>query len=194
MVNASGQLEDIINRAFPKAVYKPLAIQIIYALSVHRLTTNGLDVQFGLTAENLMKKHASKPFNPNIAYVFYLAGFIESWGRGIEKICDACSENGCPLPEFTVNPGDIMVKFTASEDQIVRRPGKVTERVTERVTEQELKVIELLQEDPGYTYAELAEKLSVSRKTISERMKKLREKKVIERVGSATKGYWKMLN
>lgn len=53
VVNASGQLEDIINRAFPKAVYKPLAIQIIYALSVHRLTTNGLDVQFGLTAENL---------------------------------------------------------------------------------------------------------------------------------------------
>ena len=30
-----------------------MAKQIIYALSVHRLTTNGLDVQFGLTAENL---------------------------------------------------------------------------------------------------------------------------------------------
>lgn len=53
VVNASGQLEEIINRAFPKAAYKPLAIKIIYALSVHRLTTNGLDVQFGLTAENL---------------------------------------------------------------------------------------------------------------------------------------------
>lgn len=53
VVNASQQLEDIINRAFPKPAYKPLAIQIIYALSVHRLTTNGLDVQFGMTAENL---------------------------------------------------------------------------------------------------------------------------------------------
>jgi hypothetical protein len=53
VVNASQQLEEIINRAFPKPVYKPLAIKIIYALSVHRLTTNGLDVQFGLTAENL---------------------------------------------------------------------------------------------------------------------------------------------
>ncbi len=53
VVNASQQLEDIINRAFPKAAYKPLATKIIYALSVHRLTTNGLDVQFGLTAENL---------------------------------------------------------------------------------------------------------------------------------------------
>ena len=53
VVNASQQLEDIINRAFPKPVYKPLAIQIIYALSVHRLTTGGLQVPFGLTAENL---------------------------------------------------------------------------------------------------------------------------------------------
>lgn len=53
VVTASGQLEDIINRSFPKAVYKPLAIKIICALSVHRLTTNGLDVHFGLTAENL---------------------------------------------------------------------------------------------------------------------------------------------
>lgn len=53
VVSASGQLEEIINRSFTKAAYKPMAIQIIYALSVHRLTTNGLDVQFGLTAENL---------------------------------------------------------------------------------------------------------------------------------------------
>ncbi len=53
VVNASRQLEDIINRAFPKAAYKPLAIKIIYALSVHRLTTGGLNVQFGLTAENM---------------------------------------------------------------------------------------------------------------------------------------------
>lgn len=53
VVGASSQLEEIINRSFTKAAYKPMAIQIIYALSVHRLTTNGLDVQFGLTAENL---------------------------------------------------------------------------------------------------------------------------------------------
>ena len=53
VVGASGQLEEIINRSFTKAVYKPMAKQIIYALSVHRLTTSGLDVQFGLTAENL---------------------------------------------------------------------------------------------------------------------------------------------
>ena len=36
-----------------------------------------------------------------------------------------------PEAEFTVNPDDIMVKFTAPEDKVVRDPGKVTEKVTE---------------------------------------------------------------
>ncbi len=53
VIAASGQLEEIVKRSFAKTAYKPMAMQIIYALSVHRLTTNGLDVQFGLTAENL---------------------------------------------------------------------------------------------------------------------------------------------
>ena len=69
------------------------------------------------TLENLMNKHASSPYNPNIAHVFYLAGFIESWGRGIEKICSACEKNGVPQPEYTINPGDIMIKFSAPEDR-----------------------------------------------------------------------------
>ena len=58
-----------------------------------------------------MNKHASSPYNPNIAHVFYLAGFIESWGRGIEKICSACEKDGVPQPEYTINPGDIMIKI-----------------------------------------------------------------------------------
>ena len=40
-----------------------------------------------------MRKHPSKLYNPNIAYVFYLAGFIGSWCRGIEKIFESCMAN-----------------------------------------------------------------------------------------------------
>ena len=139
------------------------------------------------TAENLMGKHASRPYNPNIANV-YLAGFIESWGRGIEKICEACKSDDLPMPEFTINPGDIMVKFTAPEERIVRGPGGVTEKVTEK----EKEVIELLRIDPGYTYADLAQNLKVSRKTVSDRIKTLKDKGIIERIGSDTKGYWEI--
>lgn len=145
------------------------------------------------TVEKLLSKHASAPFNPNIAHVFYLAGFIESWGRGIEKICTACREDGVPQPEYSVNPGDIMVKFTAPADRTIRSENKVTERVTERVTEKESEVLYLLFENPNYTTKELAEKLSLSRKTISERLKSLKGKNIIRRVGSDTKGHWEII-
>ena len=121
-----------------------------------------------LTVTNLMEKHASRPFNPNIAYVFYLAGFIESWGRGIEKICSACKKEGIQVPKFTINPEDIMVEFSAPEELVVHRP--------DRVTDKEMAVISMLKEDPGYTYADLCKRLNVSRKTISAIMKNLKEK------------------
>ena len=88
-----------------------------------------------------------------------------------------------------IHTSDIMVKFAASEDMVVHGPGKVTDRVAEK----EKEVIELLLVDPGYTYGDMAEILKVSRKTISERIKALKEKGVIERVGSDTKGYWKII-
>ena len=149
------------------------------------------------TVENLFEKHASQPFNPNIAYVFYLAGFIESWGRGIEKICTVCKNDGVFQPEFTVHPQDIMIKFSAPEDRIVRTSTdrvteRVTEKVTERVTEAENQLLALLMEDPAYTYVALSKKLKVSRKTVGGLIKSLKSKNIICRVGSDTKGYWQI--
>lgn len=46
------------------------------------------------TAETLMQKHRSLPHNLDIANTFFRAGFIESWGRGVEKICRLCKEYG----------------------------------------------------------------------------------------------------
>ena len=141
------------------------------------------------TVESLLVKHPSRPFNPNIANVFYLAGFIESWGRGIEKICEACKSDNLPIPEFTVNPSDIMVKFTAPEDRIVHG----IERVTEKVTDGERAILQLLEIDLGYTYTAMSVILKLTRKTVLERIKKLKEKEMIERVGTDTKGDWKIL-
>ena len=140
------------------------------------------------TLDNLLGKHASVPYNPNIASVFYYAGFIESWGRGIEKIRNACEMDGVPMPEYTVNPGDIMIKFTAPEDRIV----SMTKEVTDGVTDQEERTLKLLYEDPGFTTAELTERLGVSRKSVLKYLKSLREKKIIERVGTNKRGYWKI--
>ena len=53
VLSKSTVLEDIISRNFPKAAYRPIALQVIYALSVHRLTTGTLDAKLGLTAQSL---------------------------------------------------------------------------------------------------------------------------------------------
>lgn len=149
------------------------------------------------TVDSLMSKHVSRPYNPSIANVYYLAGFIESWGRGIEKMCRACEEDGSPLPKYTIHPGDIMICFNAAEDRIIRTSinrvtERVTEKVTERVTEAEKELLGLLLEDPAFTYTVLAKKLGVSRKTVSERIRSLKEKGIIQRIGSDSKGYWKV--
>lgn len=53
VLEKSAVLEDKIEHSFPKKAYKAMALQIIKALSVHRLTTSGINVRIGLTAENL---------------------------------------------------------------------------------------------------------------------------------------------
>lgn len=186
--------EALLNAICHKQYQSGIPIQIsvyedrLYVANVGSLPENW-------TIENLMEKHASVPYNPNIASVFYLAGFIESWGRGIEKICDSQKADNLPMPEYTVHPGDIMIKFTGPEDRIVRVTDKVTEKVIDqvidKVTEREYAVLKLLEEDPGYTTAQLAEKMQVTRKTVSVYIKSLKDKKIIERVGSDRKGYWK---
>lgn len=112
-----------------------------------------------------------------------------SWGRGIEKICDACREDDVPLPEYDITGNTVMIKFMASEDRIIRFDS---EKVTEKVTEKEQEILSLLLENPYYTYVELAAKLQVSRKTVAVRIALLKRRGILTRVGSATKGYWKI--
>lgn len=61
------------------------------------------------TTEKLFAKHSSKPFNPKLADVFFKGGFIEAWGRGFDKIKEACEEYDEPLPEYDISGMGVMV-------------------------------------------------------------------------------------
>ena len=183
--------EALLNAICHKQYQSGIPIQIsvyedrLYVANVGSLPENW-------TIENLMEKHASVPYNPNIASVFYLASFIESWGRGVEKICDALKADNLPMPEYTVHPGDIMIKFTGPEDRIVRVTDKVTNGVTDNVTDRERQLLKFIIEDPGYTMLQLAEKMTVSRKTVAGYLKSLKEKGIIKRVGTTRSGHWEI--
>ena len=54
----------------------------------------------------------------------------------------------------------------------------------------EEKVIQFLIESSNLTSAELAEKVSVTKRTIERALKSLQEKNIIERIGSKRDGNW----
>ena len=51
-----------------------------------------------------------------------------------------------------------------------------------------------LMEDPGYSYSAIAKKLSIGRTTVSTRIKALKDKGLIERIGSDKYGYWRIMD
>ena len=101
-----------------------------------------------------------------------------------------------PMPEYTVNPGDIMIKFTGPEERIIRVTDRLSDRLSEKLSDKlsdkEKLTLELLVEDPGYTSPQIADKLGVSRVSVTKYLKALKERGLIERVGSDRKGYWKV--
>ncbi|HUB59847.1 MAG TPA: ATP-binding protein [Puia sp.] len=64
---------------------------------------------FDITIDELKKKHPSRPRNRYIADIFFRAGYIESWGRGIEKMIEAFKKAGLPEPIFEELAGGLQV-------------------------------------------------------------------------------------
>ena len=63
------------------------------------------------TVKNLLEKHASRPYNPDIANALFRSGYIESWGRGTIKIIRECKQAGIPEPIFSYDSSDISIEF-----------------------------------------------------------------------------------
>ena len=65
---------------------------------------------------------------------------------------------------------------------------KSVDEVNDKVNE----LLKLLTIHPDYTVTELAAIFNVSRKTIAARLKELKDRGLIERIGSSKKGFWKI--
>ena len=63
------------------------------------------------TVEKLLDKHPSIPFNPDVANTFFRAGQIESWGRGIERMVQACRAAGAEPPARRHDATGLWVEF-----------------------------------------------------------------------------------
>ena len=141
------------------------------------------------TMESLLQRHQSRPYNPKIARAFFRAGYIESWGGGIQKIFEVCNEYGALQPEYVVHSEDIMIKLAAisiSDKQFLKLDSKAEN------TALKMKIVEYLQKQPAATQKELQEALNETRTHIQKIVKELVGEGKIERKGGKRFGYWEV--
>jgi ATP-dependent DNA helicase RecG len=160
------------------------------------------------THKHLLAKHPSHPFNPLLASAFFRAGYVESWGRGIEKILNDCRQYGMPAPVFDTAVSGLMVTFRAAPDQMIEALGdstpdrlepKTTTPETTQETTQEIgprlvsdRIVALLIQKPASTRMELAEQLGLTPDGIKYHLKKLRAAGVIRHIGPTKGGRWEV--
>jgi len=63
-----------------------------------------------ISIENLLQKHPSIPYNPDIANTLFRCGDIDVWGRGYRKIIKSVLENK-QLPPVIKNVGGLMLTY-----------------------------------------------------------------------------------
>ena len=141
------------------------------------------------TMESLLQRHQSRPYNPKIARAFFRAGYIESWGRGIQKIFEVCNEYGTLQPEYRVHSEDIMIKLAA-----IPTSSKCSLKLDFKAehTALKLKIIDCLREKPTVTQKELQEVLNETRTHIQGVIKELVNEGTIERKGGKRFGFWEI--
>jgi ATP-dependent DNA helicase RecG len=152
-----------------------------------------------LTVEKLFQTHRSIPRNPLIAEVCYRVGYIDSWGRGIEKITDTCKAAGLPEPVIEENTGGVAVellKAPASEKDVSEGSwdgfGTISERVRKEFGSEPSKAFEIICKHPEYTAEQIAEKLEKTPRTIENYIAKLKKAGFIIRRGPKLGGYWEV--
>ncbi len=138
----------------------------------------------GWTVEKLKLKHPSRPFNPDLANTFFRAGMIEAWGRGIERILDACRSANVPEPELRYDPSGLWIVFSF--------PVIATQETTQETTQE--KIVALLRKTPTMTRRQMAEIIGISENGIKYHLDKLKSSGVIRHVGPTKAGHWEVLN
>ena len=154
----------------------------------------------GMTVEKLSRPHRSIPVNPLLANAMFLMGYIEHAGTGTEDIIDKCKSWGLSAPEWE-DDGDfkvVLYRKNATENDRANEGVNegvnedVNEDVTKNLSNKERLVYALIKKNPDITNRVLISKTNFAHATIERAVKKLKEKSLIERVGSDKTGHWKV--
>jgi ATP-dependent DNA helicase RecG len=134
-----------------------------------------------LPIEQLKKKHSSYPRNKNIADIFFKAGYIEAWGRGISKIMDACKAAGLPEPDFVEHPGGIQTIFLKDiyTEEYLKSLG---------LQERYIKALMFIKQNGTITNSQYQKLVDISKRTSTNDLQFLVDKNYIEKSGTRGRG------
>lgn len=150
------------------------------------------------TVEKLLAKHASIPFNPDVANVFFRAGMIEAWGRGFERILEACREAGAPEPEVRYEHTGLWVIFNYPPSADEKASGKTSVKTpvktpVETPVKTPDRILEVLGASPGMTLVEVASTIGKSLRAVERASAKLVKNGRLKYVGPRKGGHWEIL-
>ena len=168
----------------------------------------------GLTYEEVMRGH-SKIRNKLIANIFGQMGLVEAWGSGIRRIISATGEYGLPVPTvevfddmFRVNLyRNVQDNMNGGENSGVNGGEKgginggddFGDKVSfrekaQRMTDTQAKILDCIAEDKYISVKKIAEKIDISRRTVENNIKKMKESDIVVRHGSPKNGYWEIID
>ena len=171
----------------------------------------------GITPESIFRPHDSQPRNRLIANAFYMAGFVEAWGRGYELITEAFTKEGLEVPTIEEEFGGVRVIVKREIFYGIQHGGRVdpktgrlikagdtknvTNDVTKKLTERQRVILEMLPfgdienvtKNERVTTALLAGRFGKDPRTIKRDMKVLQDLGIVTHVGPSNGGYWKRL-
>ncbi|MCL2321027.1 MAG: putative DNA binding domain-containing protein [Oscillospiraceae bacterium] len=157
-----------------------------------------------LSVKDLLATHRSAPYNPFIASTFFRTGMIESWGRGIEKITEACRKfkNPDPIFEFKHNREFSVTFYSAADAKKDNTKNLVKEDTIEYLKDTTIDalsftpnniqrlIINLMAANPYITIKILSGKLGINERNVKNNIKILKEAGAVERIGANKNGYW----
>ncbi len=190
-------LREIIYNAIVHKDYTGSSIQMRVYDDCVKIWNYGL-LPAGITPESLMREHPSRPRNKNLAFAFFKAGFIESWGRGFKKIREEMDLAKMPMPEVTEDCGGVMAvmkRFTMEEIISIReniKPVDVTTKIRSNIelTKRQKAIWLMIRDNPYITAHDMAEELSLAERTIRRDLSIMQKAKAIRHEGGDKTGIW----
>ena len=119
-----------------------------------------------------------------IAGAFFRSGQIEAWGRGIEKITEACKSWGKPDPFFQLKPNEVMIGFNTESEFGGKFGGKFGGNQTQE------KIVAIMRSNPKVSANAIAEELGITTRGVEKSIRELKKAGMVERKGAAKGGYW----